>query len=179
MPTRLCDRKKTFTHSGPEEPREELIVSYCKLTIRAAAPSPVSLPLLPPLLYSLSMRGELVSAPLKTAHSCAGSAPVLSVPNQPAKRIQPEPRRQDRGALLLVLPSFFFSFFFIIDMPLQPASRPDEMISSFSQRIAAWLQLFFPCTLCCTLPPSTLFIIIVFFCYNQKQTVKHQNMSKK
>lgn len=112
MPTRLCDRKKTFTHSGPEEPREELIVSYCKLTIRAAAPSPVSLPLLPPLLYSLSMRGELVSAPLKTAHSCAGSAPVLSVPNQPAKRIQPEPRRQDRGALLLVLPSFFFSFFY-------------------------------------------------------------------
>lgn len=37
-------------------------------------------------LRSLWMRGRLVSAPLKTAHSCAGCVPVLSSLQQPTGR---------------------------------------------------------------------------------------------
>lgn len=104
---RLCDRKKTTTIQllWPRiTERENLVVSYCKLQIilhSAAAHTS---------LYSLWMQGKLVSAPPKTAHSCAGSmsgsVPVLSIPKQPAKRIQPEPRRQN---------FFFFGVLFLID----------------------------------------------------------------
>lgn len=84
--TRLYGRK-TPIHYGPEEPREDRIVSYCKLGLLVSGEAACT---------PLWMRGQLVSAPLETAHSCVGSAPVLSIPKQPAKRIQPEPRRQDR-----------------------------------------------------------------------------------
>ena len=77
------EREKTSTRHNPEEPRADRVVSYCKVELFPAAAT-VSEAVHTPL-RSLWMRGRLVSAPLRTAHSCAGSAPVLSAPKQPAK----------------------------------------------------------------------------------------------
>lgn len=118
--------------------RENLVVSYCKLQIilhSAAAHTS---------LYSLWMQGKLVSAPPKTAHSCAGSmagsVPVLSIPKQPAKRIQPEPRRQNfffwgLTSLRLVLPH--------IQPANLPPTRPGEIISLFSRGLQFGSSFFF------------------------------------
>lgn len=47
--------------------------------------------------------------PLKAAHSCVGSALVATIPKQSTKRIQPEPRRQDRALLYFVFSGFSFA----------------------------------------------------------------------
>lgn len=75
------------------------------------------------------MRGKLVSAPLKTAHSCAGSTagcvPILTIPKQPAKRIQPEPRRQT----FVSGPSFSWTVPFSYTVSKLPLTRNGETIS--------------------------------------------------
>lgn len=127
-------RPKNIHPLWPRRTERETLLLYCKLGLfsLAAHSEAACTP-----LYSLWMQGKLVSAPLKTAHSCAGSAPGLSIPKQPAKRIQPEPRRQDRALLQLFLP-------LLSPRPILshrrcasaacklPPARPDEIISVFS-----------------------------------------------
>ena len=67
-------KKKTSTRHSGEEPRADRVVSYCKLELFPAAAT-VSEAVHTPL-RSLWMRGWFVSAPLRTAHSSAGSAPI-------------------------------------------------------------------------------------------------------
>lgn len=100
LPGSVFRLRKISTHYGPEVPRENLLYPIVNLCYSLQQQPTVRLQ-----LYSLWMQ----RACLRPSENCTFLCRICArfIPKHPAKRIQPEPRRQQRALFLPPLQSCF------------------------------------------------------------------------